>query len=248
MYIYKTTNLTNGKIYVGQSLKSIKTSTEYYGSGKILNLAIKKYGKDNFKKEILYEATSIEDMNEKEIFFIKKLNSQDRNIGYNLADGGTGGDTSKFIDYTNPAYLEKLSKATSGKNNSQYGKVYTEDEKMKRQAFFDNNKKGKDNPNYGSKASEERKLKQSIAAQGENNSMFGKCWCVLSTAKNKSNRALYNKENIPENWISCEEFDDRKKKRNYRYGRFWYNDGDKNYLKLPTEAENENLIKGKIKK
>ena len=48
--IYKTTNLINGKIYVGSDISNIPS---YLGSGKILKCAIKKYGKDNFQKEIL---------------------------------------------------------------------------------------------------------------------------------------------------------------------------------------------------
>ena len=57
MYIYKTTNLINGKIYIGQSIR--KFSKSYLGSGvKILN-AIKKYGKENFKVEILEDNKNI---------------------------------------------------------------------------------------------------------------------------------------------------------------------------------------------
>lgn len=47
MVIYKTTNLINGKIYIGQDSKD---RPNYYGSGKLIHRAIKKYGKENFKK------------------------------------------------------------------------------------------------------------------------------------------------------------------------------------------------------
>jgi len=53
MYIiYKTTNLINGKIYVGQHKTDIKEDG-YLGSGKLLRLAILKYGINNFIREIL---------------------------------------------------------------------------------------------------------------------------------------------------------------------------------------------------
>lgn len=44
--IYKTTNLINGKIYIGQHYTSADDG--YLGSGKILNLAIDKYGIESY--------------------------------------------------------------------------------------------------------------------------------------------------------------------------------------------------------
>ena len=87
--IYKTTNTKNGKIYVG---KSSIDNPLYLGSGIILNQAIKKYGKQYFIREVLEECdNSIVDAREKH--WISLLKSTDRNIGYNITDGGTGGDT-----------------------------------------------------------------------------------------------------------------------------------------------------------
>lgn len=50
MNIYKTTDLINGKIYVGQDSKYKET---YLGSGSLIYRSIRKYGRENFKKEIL---------------------------------------------------------------------------------------------------------------------------------------------------------------------------------------------------
>ena len=94
MYIYKTTNLINGRIYIGLCRKAINESTKYYGSGiKILN-AIRKHGKVNFKKEIL--ESNIEDsvlLSKREKYWIAKYHSTDKKLGYNMSTGGTGGDT-----------------------------------------------------------------------------------------------------------------------------------------------------------
>jgi hypothetical protein len=87
--IYKTENLINGKFYIGcHSTEDI--NDPYLGSGKLLKKAIYKYGRKNFKKEILYVFPSREEalLKETEIVtpeFIKKDNN------YNLKSGGEGG-------------------------------------------------------------------------------------------------------------------------------------------------------------
>lgn len=88
MVIYKTTNLLNGKFYIG---KDEKNNPEYLGSGKILKLAINKNGKENFNKEILESCETREELNEREIYWINTLSAT--TFGYNIADGGTGGRT-----------------------------------------------------------------------------------------------------------------------------------------------------------
>ena len=114
MIIYKTTNLINGKIYVG---KDSHNNSNYFGSGKYIWNAIKKYGKENFKKEIICECNSKEELNKKEIFWIKELNSKDFKIGYNLTDGGDGG--SGLHHLVSEETREKLRKPRSkeGKRN-----------------------------------------------------------------------------------------------------------------------------------
>ena len=107
MIIYKTTNLVNGKFYID---KDTKNNKDYFGSGKLLNSAIKKYGKQNFKKEILEICDSISSLNECEKYWIKKLNAQNKEIGYNIMDGGDGGDTFK----DNPNIAEIKEKITLG--------------------------------------------------------------------------------------------------------------------------------------
>ena len=93
VYIYKITNMINGKIYVGKHIdKSEIGFDDYMGSGIMIIKAQKKYGIDKFKKEILEEC-SLDELDNKEIYWIQKLNSSNREIGYNIASGGEGGDT-----------------------------------------------------------------------------------------------------------------------------------------------------------
>lgn len=88
MVIYKTTNLINGKFYIG---KDEKNNPEYLGSGKILKLSIEKHGKHMFKKEIIESCASKEELNEREKYWIGELSAT--TYGYNITEGGTGGRT-----------------------------------------------------------------------------------------------------------------------------------------------------------
>lgn len=101
--IYKTTNLKNGKIYVG---KDEYNNPLYLGSGKLINISIKKYGKENFQKEIL-ERCNKRNHRKSEIYWMNKLDSFSPN-GYNILNGSFGGD-----NYTNHPDKEKYSSRLS---------------------------------------------------------------------------------------------------------------------------------------
>jgi len=84
--IYKTTNLVNGKYYVGKH-KTKNRDDNYLGSGKLLCAAIKKYGRENFVREIILECYSEEEMNLAERILVVP----DLEVNYNLCPGGQGG-------------------------------------------------------------------------------------------------------------------------------------------------------------
>lgn len=117
MVIYKTTNLINGKIYVGQDSNN---NPYYLGSGKLIKKALKAYGRENFKKEILCECDTRQQLDEKEKFWIKELNSINNEIGYNLAAGGQsgGGYTPKGRVFTEE-WKAKITKAKLGHKTSE---------------------------------------------------------------------------------------------------------------------------------
>lgn len=88
--IYQTTNLVNGKIYIGQH-QTYDVNDEYLGSGKILQQAIEKYGRENFKREILFDFDNFTDMDNKE----KELVTEEfvkREDTYNVRVGGQNPD------------------------------------------------------------------------------------------------------------------------------------------------------------
>jgi group I intron endonuclease len=125
MIIYKTVNAINGKFYIGQDSNN---NPEYYGSGTLLKRAIEKYGIKNFIKETLEVCFTKEELNEREKYWIKETKAQE--LGYNIAEGGSGGNTydeetrqrisEQFKGrYVRPETIEKR-KQTRAKNPEKY--------------------------------------------------------------------------------------------------------------------------------
>ena len=84
--IYKTTNLINNKTYIGiHQTKNLEDG--YLGSGLALLRSVKKYGKQNFKREILEYCSSYEELLEKEKSYVDENWVKERN-NYNMKTGG----------------------------------------------------------------------------------------------------------------------------------------------------------------
>lgn len=110
--IYLTENIFNKKIYIGSDTKNKGFGDpNYLGSGVLLLKAVEKYGKENFRKKTLHICNSLEELREKETYYIRKFSSNNRKIGYNISDGYWGGNT--LSEHPNIEKIkEKLSKAS----------------------------------------------------------------------------------------------------------------------------------------
>lgn len=87
--IYCTTNLIDGKKYIGKQWQDNKHY--YLGSGLYLQRAVQKYGKKNFKKEILESNIYDYDLlSEREKYYIKLYDALNSDEYYNLTEGGDG--------------------------------------------------------------------------------------------------------------------------------------------------------------
>jgi hypothetical protein len=85
-FIYKTTNLINNKTYIGiHQTENIDDS--YIGSGLHFLRAVKKYGKQNFKREILEFCSSYDELLSKERVYVNEDWVKDKS-NYNLKTGG----------------------------------------------------------------------------------------------------------------------------------------------------------------
>ena len=88
--IYKITNLIDSKIYIGaHSTQDLNDG--YMGSGKYLRNAIKKYGIENFKKDILFIFDNKQEMFSKEAELVTEDFIATSNT-YNIKPGGSGGN------------------------------------------------------------------------------------------------------------------------------------------------------------
>lgn len=96
-YVYLTTNLINNKLYIGQHRYSKPViDRSYLGSGYVLRNAIKKYGKENFKCEILEFIETKQDANEREKFWIAYYRENFPGMVYNINGGGEGADYTRY--------------------------------------------------------------------------------------------------------------------------------------------------------
>lgn len=150
--IYKITNLVNGKTYIGQH-KYKTLNDNYMGSGTLLYKAKKKYGIENFKKEIiLSDIDNIELANDYEQFYIL----WNRALGkaeYNLAKGGNGSSGVHY--HLSEETKRKMSKAKKGHIAWNKGKT-----------SVNGQQKGKKHKSF----SEETKIKMSKAQKGKTKS------------------------------------------------------------------------------
>jgi group I intron endonuclease len=88
--LYQTTNICNGKIYVGvHKVADTSRSKRYVGSGQAIKAAIKKYGRDNFVRKTLAEFSCAKDAYAAEADAVNE-NFVGRDDTYNLNLGGKG--------------------------------------------------------------------------------------------------------------------------------------------------------------
>ena len=211
--IYKITNVLNNKIYIGKH-KTDNINDEYMGSGKILFEALKKYGLNNFKKEILFECKNEEEMNQKEKElvneeFVKRVDT------YNIKTGGEGGWDYCCNNHKLQSIKAKDNWIKYGKNHpciigskkfwtSMTQKEYSEYTKRISNGIKEYYKTH-ENPMKGKHLTEETKkkiaIKNSIRQKGNLNSNYGHCWIYNDELKqNKNIKKEFLDQFIAQGW------------------------------------------------
>jgi hypothetical protein len=199
--VYKVTNKINNKYYIGKH-QTKNLNDDYMGSGKLIKRAIKKYGIENFIKEILFVFDNEKEMNDKEKELVL-LNE----MSYNLCYGGKGGFG--FINDKKLNLYGKNGSSEHGLENLSFGRIYiknlTESELInyKNKLSKSHKKKyteGYENPFKNKKHKQETKekigLKNKESQKGIKNSQFGSYW-ITNGIINKKIKSL---DLIPEGW------------------------------------------------
>jgi group I intron endonuclease len=140
--IYSITNNVNNKKYIGQTIRSFRDRIREYekGYGNIyINNAFKKYGWNNFEFKIIDTAKDLDELNEKEIYYIKQFNSNNKEFGYNIELGGKNAipDTETLEKMSkshlgiiqNEEWINKRIAKAGSEDAKKYGKVKTEEER-----------------------------------------------------------------------------------------------------------------------
>lgn len=158
--VYIHTNKINSKVYIGITGQSVDRRWRSDGSGykKCLMFyrAIKKYGWDNFKHETLFENLTKEEAERKEQELIAKYHSNDKEYGYNIANGGSVNSVSQ---QTKEKIRETLKSNYVKENHTNYGKHFSEEMKKKLSDSHKGIMDGENHPNYGKEMPESQKKK-----------------------------------------------------------------------------------------
>lgn len=172
MVIYSATNQLDGKVYVGQTTGSLKNRRYFHeydsmkGSTLLFHRALRKYGFESFDWQVIDQAETEQELNDKEKYWIQFYKSFDPQFGYNLTMGGQNGSC------PNEETKRKMSSALKGRiftiewknkiSDSMRGRTIPENvrKKISNSLSGQNHpmygKRGKDSPLYGRKYSAER--------------------------------------------------------------------------------------------
>jgi group I intron endonuclease len=129
-YVYMITNKINGKKYIGSSRKN-QIDENYYGSGKAIKDALKKYGRNNFTRDILWQGEG--NARDVETKWLEHFNASSNPQFYNMTNDARGNNlhqdstkqtvSQKLTGRKFPKNIcEKISKAKLGSTTAKKGK------------------------------------------------------------------------------------------------------------------------------
>ena len=221
--VYKTTNLINGKVYVGKHRTDSLEFDGYLGSGILLNRAILKYGSENFKRETLFVFDNPIDCSNKENEIVNEKFIERSDV-YNIAIGGDGGNTIYGHDeVTKQEIYTKMGISIKKAKESMTDEV--------RDGYRERMRKIRVQPNNKNRKHTGKALQNII----DSNHMRGKKWFT----NGEDSIALSENDEIPEGYYRGRSFTEDKKFKGHdkdtleklskkRSGGNYYNNGIEN--------------------
>lgn len=216
-YIYRITDLTNGKCYIGQhKYDKPMLDPTYHGSGQIIKQIYKKRP-ETLLEEILMICATLDEANYFETYFIERMNTLYPN-GYNLSGGGD----------LNPMNYEICRQHQKEGTN----KPEVKQQRLKTREEHGYNTRGENNPMYG----------KGYLISGEKNGMYGKTHTdeykqILHDKMSGEGNPQYGKKG---ELATCY---GRTGAKHPLYGKHWYNNGICNIL---SDKCPEGFIPGKL--
>jgi len=187
--IYLVRNLVNGKGYVGKTIGTLRQrmishlKAAINGSKTVFYQALRKYGPDTFEWKVVIETNDGDELNEVEVLLIQRWGTKAPN-GYNMTDGGTGGDTfsgrhhteeakQKIREARTPEIIERVAAFHRGRKRSLKTKLAISEATKGRKAWNKGKKQYEHvvqavrKAHLGKKTSEETKRKISESSKGK---------------------------------------------------------------------------------
>jgi group I intron endonuclease len=207
MIIYKITNSINDKVYIGQTVESLKKRWNRHTwvctikrDAMAITNAIVKYGKENFSIEEIDKADDIEELNKKEIYYINLYKSMSPN-GYNLTSGGSNKrlseETKRKISKSNKG--RKASEETIKKLSESHKGIKMSEESRNKLSMTNKGKKPSENTIRGS-IEHNQKTYTMISPNGEvvtftnmklfclENNLSNSKLCLVASGKRRSHK------------------------------------------------------------
>ena len=238
-YIYQITNLINNKIYVGKhKSNSLPEENGYYGSGKLIQLAIKKYGIDNFKKEIICYCKDTIELAQKELEIVTEEFVK-RSDTYNMHKGGFGG-----FEHINSVLPDNRVNLIALKNSRRNGVKCGGSKNWSakgREKVISTGRKNAKHANLqsltdGAREKRKKTFEKIKHSQGSKNSQFGRIW--ISNALTKEIKRINANDPIPQGWV--------RGKKGKEKTTCWVNDTVREYL-IEIDKKQEYVDKGFVR-
>jgi group I intron endonuclease len=152
--IYRAVLIEDGRIYIGQTIRSLKERiSEHLHRGLFyFNKAVIKYGVDGFKWEIIDKAYSQKELDEKESYYINLYKSNIKEFGFNLTSGG------EHVNYSDDV-RKRISESMMGTKNHRYGKSPSLETRLKTSIALKGKTAGEKHYRYGKPSPNRKSIK-----------------------------------------------------------------------------------------